>query len=42
MNILNDNDLEMIDMNENHKNIGKEVLTNIIKKLDIKKALQRR
>ena len=28
----------MIDMNENHKNIEKEELTNIIKKLDIKKA----
>ena len=36
-NILNGNDLEMVDMNENHKNIQK-VLTNIIKKLDIKKA----
>ena len=38
MNILNDNDLETIDINESHKNIEKEELENIIKKLDIKKA----
>ena len=37
MNILNDNDLEMIGINENHKNIKKEELENIIKKLDVKK-----
>ena len=36
MNVLNDNDLETIDMNENHKNIEKEELSNKIKKLDIK------
>ena len=28
MNVLNDNDLDTIDMNENHKNIEKEELTN--------------
>ena len=38
MNILNDNDLETIDINENHKNIEKEELENILKKLDVKKA----
>ena len=38
MDILNDNDLETIDWNENHKNIGIEELTNVINKLDIKKA----
>ena len=38
MNILNDNDLETIDINENHKNIEKEELKNILKKLDVKKA----
>ena len=38
MDILNDNDLETIDLNENHKNIGIEELTNIINKLDIKKG----
>lgn len=38
MNILNDNDLERIDINESHKNIEKEELEYIIKKLDIKKA----
>ena len=38
MNILNGNDLETIDINESHKNIEKEELENIIKKLDIKKA----
>ena len=37
MNILNDNDLEMIGINENHKNIKKEELENIIKKLDVEK-----
>ena len=36
MNILNDN--ETININENHKNIEKEELENIIKKLDVKKA----
>ena len=36
--ILNDNDLETIDLNENHKNIGIEELTNIVTKLDIKKV----
>ena len=39
MNILNDNDLETLDINENHKNIEKEELENILKKLDVKKAL---
>ena len=38
MDILNDNDLETIDLNENHKNIGIKELTNTINKLDIKKA----
>ena len=38
MDILNDNDLETIDLNKNHKNIGIEELTNIINKLDIKKG----
>ena len=38
MNILNDNDLETIDINENHKNIEKEELKNILKKLNVKKA----
>ena len=36
--ILNGNDLETIDLSENHKNIGIEELTNIITKLDIKKV----
>ena len=38
MDILNDNDLEMLELNENHKDIKIEELTNIINKLDIKKA----
>ena len=38
MDILNDNDLETIVLNENHKDIRIEELTNIINKLDIKKA----
>ena len=36
--ILNDNDLETIELNENHKDIKIEELTNIVNKLDIKKA----
>ena len=38
MDILNDNDLEMIELNQNHKDIKIEELTNIINELDIKKA----
>ena len=38
MDILNDNDLETIELNENHKDIKVEEITNIINKLDIKKA----
>ena len=38
MNILNVNDLETIELNENHKDIKIEELTNMINKLDIKKA----
>ena len=39
MNILNDNDLEaIIYIYENHKNIEKEELENMIKKLDVKKV----
>ena len=38
MDILNDNDLETIELNENHKHIKIEELTNIFNKLDIKKA----
>ena len=38
MDIMNDNDLEMIELNENHKDIKIEELPNIINKLDIKKA----
>ena len=37
MDILNYNDLETIELNENHKDIKIEELTNIINKLDIKK-----
>ena len=33
MDILNDNDLETIELNENHKDIKIEELTNIINKL---------
>ena len=36
--ILNDNDLETIKLNENHKDINIEELTIIVQKLDIKKA----
>ena len=38
MDILNDKDFETIEINENHKDIRIEELTNIINKLDIKKA----
>ena len=39
MNILNDNDLEaIIYIYENHKNIEKKELENMIKKLDVKKV----
>ena len=38
MNILNYNYLETINMNEKHKNIEKEELENVIKKLNVKKA----
>ena len=38
MNILNDKDPKTADLNENRKNMEKEELVNIIKKLDIKKA----
>ena len=38
MDILNDNNLETIELNENHKDIKVEEITNIINKLDIKKA----
>ena len=38
MNILNYNYLETINMNEKHKNLEKEELENIIKKLNVKKA----
>ena len=39
MNILNDDDLEaIIYIYENHKNIEKEELENMIKKLDVKKV----
>ena len=38
MDILNDKDLETIELNENHKDIKIEELTNIVNKLDIKKA----
>ena len=36
--ILNDNDLETITLNENHKDINIEELTIIVNKLDLKKA----
>lgn len=36
--LLNDKDFKTTDVNENHKNIEKEELENIIKKLDIKKT----
>ena len=36
--ISNDNDLETIELNENHKDIKIEELTNTINKSDIKKA----
>ena len=38
MDILNDNDLDTIELNEKHKDIKIEELTNIINKLDIKKV----
>ena len=38
MDILNNNDLETIELNEHHKDIKIEGLTNMINKLDIKKA----
>ena len=38
MDILNDKDLETIELNENHKDIKIEELTNIVNKLDIKKV----
>ena len=38
MDILNDNDLETIELNENHKDIKIEGLTNIVIKLDINNA----
>ena len=38
MDILNDNNLDTIESNENHEDIKIEEITNIINKLDIKKA----
>ena len=38
MDILKDKDLDTIKVNENHKDIKIDELTNIMKKLDIKKA----